>query len=79
MISDYDAPPGKAWFINEKQIKLYEEKDWSFMNRDGSNWQRVIQSTGNYDAYMAMLYKYCQVGTHQRNSHGLLTDLNEAA
>jgi hypothetical protein len=79
MISDYDAPPGKAWFVNEKQIKLYEEKDWSFMNRDGSNWQRVIQSTGNYDAYMAMLYKYCQVGTHQRNSHGLLTDLNEAA
>lgn len=79
MISDFDAPPNKAWFINEKQIKLYEEKDWSFMNRDGSNWQRVIQSTGNYDAYGAYLYKYCQVGTHQRNSHGLLTDLAEAS
>jgi hypothetical protein len=79
MVSDYDAPPNKAWFINEKQIKLYEEKDWSFMNRDGSNWQRVIQSTGNYDAYGAYLYKYCQVGTHQRNAHGLLSDITEAS
>jgi hypothetical protein len=79
MISDYDAPPNKAWFVNEKQIKLYEEKDWSFMNRDGSNWQRVIQSSGNYDAYGAYLYKYCQVGTHQRNSHALLTDVSEAS
>lgn len=79
MVSDFDAPPNKAWFVNEKQVRLYEEKDWSFMNRDGSNWQRVIQSTGNYDAYAAYLYKYCQVGTHQRNSHGLLTDLSEAS
>lgn len=79
MISDYDAPPNKAWFVNEKQLKLYEEKDWSFMNRDGSNWQRIIQSTGNYDAYGAYLYKYCQVGTHQRNSHGLLADVSEAS
>jgi len=79
IISDYDAPPNKMWFVNEKQIKLYEEKDWSFMNRDGSNWQRVIQSTGNYDAYSAYLFKYAQLGTHQRNSHGLLSDLAEAS
>jgi hypothetical protein len=79
LISDYDAPPNKLWFINEKQIKLYEESDWSFMNRDGSNWQRVIQSSGNYDAYCAYLYKYCQVGTHQRNAHGLLSDVTEAS
>lgn len=79
LISDYDAPPNKMWFINEKQIKLYEENDWSFMNRDGSNWQRVIQSSGNYDAYGAYLFKYCQLGTHQRNSHGLITDVTEAS
>lgn len=79
MISDYDAPPNKIWMVNEKQVTLYEEKDWSFMNRDGSNWQRVIQSTGNYDAYGAYLFKYCQVGTHQRNSHGLISDMAEAS
>jgi len=79
IISDYDCQPNRMYFINEKKIKLYEEGDWRFMDRDGSRWQRVIQSTGNYDAYMAMLYKYCQVGTHQRNSHGLLSDLLEAS
>lgn len=79
LVSDYDAPPNKLWFANEKQLKLYEEKDWSFMNRDGSNWQRVIQSTGNYDAYCAYMYKYCQTGTHQRGAHGLLSDISEAS
>jgi hypothetical protein len=79
VISDTDAQGNRMYFINEKQIKLYEANSWSFMNRDGSNWQRVIQSTGNYDAYQAMLYKYCQVGTHRRNSHGLLSDLAEAS
>ncbi len=79
VISDYDCQPNRMYFVNEKQIKLYEESDWSFMNRDGSNWQRVIQSTGNYDAYMAMLFKYCQVGTHQRNAHGLISDVTEAS
>lgn len=79
VISDYDCQPNRMYFVNEKQLMLYEGSDWSFMNRDGSNWQRVIQSTGNYDAYMAMLYKYAQLGTHQRNSHGLISDLLEAA
>jgi hypothetical protein len=79
VISDFDCQGNRMYFVNEDKIKLYEEGDWSFMNRDGSNWQRVIQSTGNYDAYQAMMYKYCQVGTHQRNSHGLLSDLTEAS
>lgn len=79
IVPDYDAPPNKMWFVNEKQIKLYEQADWSFMNRDGSNWQRVIQSSGNYDAYAAYLFKYAQIGTHQRNAHGLLSDVAEAS
>jgi len=78
LISDFDCQPSRAYFLNEKQIKLYRESDWSFMNRDGSNWQRVIDANGAYDAYQTMMYKYCQMGTHQRNSHGLLADILEA-
>lgn len=78
LVSDYDAPPNIAWFVNEKEIKLYEEGDWSFMNRDGSNWQRIITSAGSFDAYQCMMFKYCQVGTHRRNSHGKLADITEA-
>lgn len=77
MVTDVDAPPGTAWFVNEEEIKLYRSKDWSFMDRDGSKWQRKITSNGEYDAYTARLYQYSELGTGRRNTHGVLKDLNE--
>lgn len=79
LISDFDCQPNRIYFVNEKELKLYEEGDWSFMNRDGSNWQRVITAEGTFDAYQTTMYKYCEVGTHRRNSHGLLSDITEAS
>lgn len=78
VISDWDCQPNRMYFVNEKELKLYREADWSFMNRDGSNWQRKITSAGKFDAYETMMYKYCQLGTHRRNSHALLDDITEA-
>lgn len=76
-VSDYDALPNSVYAVNEKEIKIYEAGDWSFMNRDGSNWQRVITSAGSFDAYSCTLYKYMEIGTHRRNAHGLLADITE--
>jgi hypothetical protein len=78
LMSDVDCPPNRIEFLNEKEIKLYQTGDWSFMERDGSKWQRVITSAGAYDAYQATLYQYSEIGTHRRNSHALLSDLTEA-
>jgi len=77
MVSDWDCPPNRMFFLNEKEIKLYEAGDWSFMDRDGSRWQRVITAAGTFDAYAATLYKYAEIGTHRRNAHGLLSDITE--
>lgn len=77
MVADTDTPPNSMYFLNEKELKLYQAGDWSFMNRDGSKWQRVITSAGSFDAYSSTCYKYCELGTHRRNSHGLLKDLTE--
>lgn len=74
VITDVDCQPNRMYFINEKELKIYRESDWGFMDRDGSKWQRVI----GYDAYDATLYKYCQLGTHRRNSHGLIKDITES-
>lgn len=74
LISDVDCQPNRMYFLNEKEFKLYRESDWSFMDRDGSKWQRVI----GYDAYDSTLYKYCQLGTHRRNTHGLVEDVTES-
>lgn len=77
MVADYDCLPNRIFAVNEKELKIYEAGDWSWMNRDGSNWQRVITSAGAFDAYSATLYKYMELGTHRRNAHGLLSDLTE--
>lgn len=78
MVTDVMAPPNTAWFIDEREISLFREKDWSWMDRDGSKWQRKIDSAGEYDAYGARLYQYSELGTHRRNAHGVIKDITEA-
>lgn len=73
IVVDVDSPIQKINFINEKSIKLYRESDWSWMDYDGSNFQRVV----GFDAYEATMFQYCEMGTHRRNSHGLLDDITE--
>jgi hypothetical protein len=78
IVADFDCQPGRLYFLNEKQIKIYQNADWSWMNRDGNMWQRLIDSAGEYDAYRARMFKYWQIGTHRRNTHALMTGIIEA-
>jgi hypothetical protein len=73
VIVDIMAPKNKQFYINEKEITLYREKDWSFMDRDGSKWQRVV----GFDAYEATMYQYSELGCHRRNSQGQIQDITE--
>jgi hypothetical protein len=78
IVADFDCQPGRIYFMNEKNLKIYQAGDWSWMNRDGSHWDRVRDASGEYDAYRARLYKYLQLGTDRRNTHGLMTGITEA-
>jgi hypothetical protein len=73
LVVDTFATPGTIWGLNEKQLKWYRESDWSFMDRDGSMWQRVI----GYDAYDATMFQYSELGTHRRNTHFVIQDIIE--
>lgn len=79
VVVDWDCQPGRMYFINEKELKFYREGDWSFMNRDGSMWFRISDSSGRYDAYGADLFMYGELGTHRRNSHGVIYNIDEPA
>lgn len=77
IVVDRMAPKGTAWFINEEAIKVYRENDWEFMDYGGDKW-RLKQTGGNdYDAYIARLYQYSELGTDRRNTHGAIFDLSE--
>lgn len=79
MLTDYDAPAGTMIYLNESQIRLYRDKEWAFMDRDGSMWQRVMDSNGRYDAYLADLFEYSELGTWRRNTHGRISGITEDA
>lgn len=78
IVADFDCQAGRLYFLNEKELKIYRAADWSWMNRDGNMWQRLIDSSGEYDAYRARMFSYWQIGTHRRNSHGMMTSITEA-
>jgi len=77
MIADIDAPASTAYFVNEKQIQLYRPHEFKFMDRDGSMWKQKVDASGRYDAYVATLYEYSELGTKRRNSHGVVTNITE--
>ncbi len=73
MVDDIDVPDSTMYFLDEDKFRIYQSGDWSWMNRDGGTWKIV----DGFDAYEAILYKYFELGTFQRNAHGVLTDLTE--
>lgn len=73
VVVDVDCPYNTMYFINEPNMKVFRSEDFSFMNRDGSNWQRVI----GFDAYEATMYSYQELATHRRNVHAVMRDITE--
>lgn len=78
VVADVDAPLNKQWYINEDALTYYRDEDWHFIDRDGSMWKQVRDSNGDYDAYYARMVEYHELGTDRRNTHGLVSDINEA-
>lgn len=81
VVHDVDCTTNTMYFVNEKELKIYQAGDWSWMNRDGSMWQRILGTSGSavtyFDAYIAYLYKYWQIGTRRRNAHGVIKNIIE--
>lgn len=78
VIADVDAPLGTQYFINEDTLTYYRDEDWHWLDRDGSMWKQVRDSSGDYDAYYARLVEYHELGCDRRNSNGVIQDINEA-
>lgn len=73
MVEDVDAPPNTMWFIAENELKIYRNKEWHFINEDGT----TLKWVHDLDAFEYILRCYWEIGTQQRNAHGRLNDLTE--
>jgi len=74
MVEDPDAPPNRAWFVQENKLRVYRNKDWYFADEDGN----ILKWVRDYDLWEGMMKMYWEVGTSQRNAHVLYDDILEA-
>lgn len=79
LVSDVDCPAGTVYGLSEKNLKVYREADWSFMNRDGSRWVRIPGDEGGTwkDGYQATMFQYSELGTDRRNAHFKMEGVTE--
>lgn len=78
VVADIDAPLGVQWFINEDALTFYRDEEWHWLDRDGSMFKQVRDSSGVYDAWYAHLVERHELGTDRRNTHGKITDIIES-
>jgi hypothetical protein len=74
LLADRFAPANAAFLINTAHITQHQSSDWEFMDDDGS----VLNRVDGYDAYEATLFKYHELTTDQRNTHGVVEDITES-
>lgn len=80
LVADTSAPKSTLIGLSEKNLKVYRDKDWSFLDRNGSIWRPVLGSANGTwkDAYAAIMYQYSELGVDRRNVHFKMTNITEA-
>ena len=74
LVWDRDCPSNKAFGLSTSHLLEFQESDWDFMDQDGA----VLSRVPGLDAYEAILFKYHELTTDQRNAHALISDLTES-
>lgn len=74
LVADPDIPAKQMYFLNEKELKIWRDKTWHWEDHDNS----VLKWVTDFDAWEALMKQYWQIGTHQRNAHGKMTNITES-
>ena len=74
VVTDRDAPANSMYFVNTEHLTEFQASEWEFMDEDGA----VLSRVSGVDAYEFILFKYMELATDQRNTHGKLTDITSA-
>jgi hypothetical protein len=70
---DDSCPIGNVFGIALRDFFWSQLADWDWMDKDGD----VLKWESRRDRYIAILYKYCQLGTTARNRHFRLTGVTD--
>jgi hypothetical protein len=67
------CPVGNVFGLSLNKLFWSQGEDWNWMNKDGD----VLKWEPRRDRYIAVLYKYCNLGTTWRGAHFRLTGVTD--
>jgi hypothetical protein len=73
LIADLDAPYGQMYFLDSKWLKIFTNRDWHFLDKDGD----VLKWVNNRDAWQAVLARYLNLGATRRNTLMVMSGLTD--
>jgi len=73
IFTDDQCRPGNLYGLAINRLFWAQMSDWEWLEEDG----KVLKWDTNRDRYLAVLYKYCQLGTTHRGAHFKLTGLTD--
>lgn len=68
IIADKDAPYGNIYFLDERWLRVYANRDWHWLEEDG----RVLKWTPNQDSWQFVLARYMNLGAARRNTTAVM-------
>ena len=71
-VADVDHPFGRINFLDERFLKVFNTRDWHFLDEDGT----VLKWVTGYDAWEAVLARYMNLGVTRCNVQAVLADLS---
>ena len=74
IVADLDAPFGNLFFLDERFIKVFSNRDWHFLDEDGT----ILKWTVGYDMWEAVLARYMNLGATRRNVLFRMSGLTDA-
>jgi hypothetical protein len=73
-IADRDCPFGNVYLLDERYIKIFSNRDWHFLDRDGEQ----IKWVQNKDGWQAFLCRYMEMGATKRDVHLVYHSITDA-
>lgn len=72
-IADRQAPFGKIFFLEEKNLVMFDTGDWDWLDEDGN----ILKWVVGFDAWEAVMAKYLNLGAKRRNTQLLMYGLTD--
>ena len=73
IFTDDQTRPGTMYGLALNRLFWSQMSDWEWLEEDG----KVLKWDAGKDRYLAVLYKYCQLGTTHRGAHFKLTGITD--